>query len=80
VIVGLLSAGVLAFLAARLWMLSAGHYRTHEVTMTLRIPHGPFSRFFAVMAALAAVACLAVTWEYLAGRRAVRREDPGGAT
>ena len=76
-IVGLVSTGALAFIAWRLWVLSAGHFRTHEVTMTLRIPHGPFSRVFAVMAALAAVACFAVTWEYLAGRRAVRRGAPG---
>jgi TRAP-type transport system small permease protein len=79
-IVGLVSTGALAFIAWRLWGLSAGHSQTHEVTMTLRIPHGPFSRLFAVMAALAAAACLAVSWEYLAGRRAVRREAPGPTT
>jgi TRAP-type transport system small permease protein len=80
VIVGMASTGALAFIAARLWVLSASHFRTHEVTMTLRIPHGPFSRLFAVMAALAAAACLAVTWEYLSGRRAVRREAPGAGS
>jgi hypothetical protein len=48
--------------------------------MTLRIPHGPFSRLFAVMAALAAVACFAVSWAYLSGRRAVRPEGPGTGT
>jgi TRAP-type C4-dicarboxylate transport system permease small subunit len=78
-VVGLVSTGVLGFIAWRLWVLSAGHFRTHEVTMTLHIPHGPFSRAFAVMAALAAAASLALTAQYLAGRRAVRREDPGGS-
>jgi TRAP-type C4-dicarboxylate transport system permease small subunit len=80
VVVGLVSTGALAFIAGRLWVLSASHFRTHEVTMTLRIPHGPFSRLFAVMAALAAAACLAVTWEYCSGRRAVRREAPGASS
>jgi TRAP-type C4-dicarboxylate transport system permease small subunit len=79
-IVGLVSTGALAFIAWRLWVLSASHFRTHEVTMTLHIPHGPFSRLFAVMAALAAAACFAVTWAYLSGRRAVRREAPGTGT
>jgi hypothetical protein len=32
------------------------------------------------MAALAAAACFAVTWAYLSGRRAVRREAPGTGT
>ena len=77
VIVNAISTGVLAFIAWRLWVLSASHLRTHEVTMTLHIPHGPFTRAFAVMAALAAVACLVIVWEYLRGTRAVRLESPG---
>jgi TRAP-type C4-dicarboxylate transport system permease small subunit len=64
-VVNLASTVVLAFLGWRLWILSASHLRTHEVTMTLHIPHGPFSRAFAVLAILAAVACLVVTIEHL---------------
>ncbi len=68
--VSLLSSGVLAVLAWRLWILSASHLRTNEVTMTLHIPHGPFTRAFAVMAVLAAVACLVVAWSHLRRARA----------
>jgi hypothetical protein len=53
--------------------------RTREVTMTLHIPHGPFSRLFAVMAALAALACLVIAWGYLTGARPVR-SAPAGST
>jgi hypothetical protein len=60
---------VLGFLGWRLWILSASHLRTNEVTMTLHIPHGPFSRIFAVLAMLAAVACLMVALEHLARAR-----------
>lgn len=69
VIVNLLSTAVLGFLGWRLWVLSASHLRTHEVTMTLHIPHGPFTRAFAVLAILAAVACLVVTLEHLSRAR-----------
>jgi TRAP-type C4-dicarboxylate transport system permease small subunit len=65
VVVNLLSAVVLAFLGGRLWILSASHLHTHEVTMTLRIPHGPFTRAFAVMAMLAALASFVVALEHL---------------
>ncbi|MDH5222593.1 MAG: TRAP transporter small permease [Betaproteobacteria bacterium] len=65
VAVNLLSTVVLAFLGWRLWILSASHLRTNEVTMTLHIPHGPFTRAFAVMALLAALACLVVAVEHL---------------
>ena len=71
VIVSLVSTAVLAILGWRLWILSASHLRTNEVTMTLHIPHAPFTRAFAVMALLAALACLVVTFEHL--RRARRR-------
>jgi TRAP-type C4-dicarboxylate transport system permease small subunit len=64
-VVNLLSTVVLAFLGWRLWILSGSHLRTHEVTMTLHIPHGPFSRAFAILAVLAAVACLVLTIEHL---------------
>jgi len=74
VAVNLLSAVVLAFLGWRLWILSASHLRTHEVTMTLHIPHGPFTRAFAVMAVLAAVASLVVALEHM--RRARLRSSP----
>jgi hypothetical protein len=45
--------------------------------MTLHIPHGPFSRLFAVMAALAAAACLVIVWGYLSGARPVRSASAG---
>ena len=64
-LVNLLSTLVLAFLGWRLWILSASHLRTNEVTMTLHIPHGPFSRAFAVLAILAALASLVITIEHL---------------
>lgn len=64
-LVNLLSTLVLAFLGWRLWILSASHLRTHEVTMTLHIPHGPFSRVFAVLAILAALASLVITIDHL---------------
>lgn len=71
VIVSLVSTVVLAFLGWRLWILSASHLRTNEVTMTLHIPHAPFTRAFAMLALIAALACLVVTVEHL--RRARRR-------
>ena len=73
VLVNLLSSLVLGFLGWRLWILAASHLRTNEVTMTLHIPHAPFTRAFAVMALLAALACLVVTWEHL---RRARRGPP----
>ena len=80
VVVNTISTAVLAFVAWRLWELSASHMRTHEVTMTLHIPHGPFSRLFAVMSALAAVACLVIVWGYLSGARPVRSASAGPTT
>jgi TRAP-type C4-dicarboxylate transport system permease small subunit len=80
VVVNTISTAALAFVAWRLWELSASHARTHEVTMTLHIPHGPFSRLFAVMSALAAVACLVIVWGYLSGARRVRSESAGSAS
>ena len=74
VLVNLASTVVLVFLGWRLWILSASHLRTNEVTMTLHIPHAPFTRAFAVMALVAALACLVVTWEHL---RRARRRAPG---
>ena len=80
VLVNTISTAALAFVAWRLWELGASHARTHEVTMTLHIPHGPFSRLFAVMAALAAVACLVIVWGYLSGARRVRSVSAGPTT
>ena len=77
VVVNTVSTAALAFVAWRLWELSTSHMRTHEVTMTLHIPHGPFSRLFAVMAALAAAACLVLVWGYLSGARPVRSASAG---
>jgi TRAP-type C4-dicarboxylate transport system permease small subunit len=78
--VNTISTAALAFVAWRLWALSASHMRTHEVTMTLHIPHGPFSRLFAVMAALAALASLVIAWGYLSGTRQVRAASTGSAS
>lgn len=72
VAVNLLSSGVLAVLGWRLWILAESHLRTNEVTMTLHIAHSPFTRAFAVMALLAAVASLVVTLQHL--RRARGRD------
>jgi TRAP-type C4-dicarboxylate transport system permease small subunit len=68
-VVNLVSTVVLGFLGWRLWILSASHLRTNEVKMTLHIPHGPFSRVFAVLAILAAVACLVVALGHLSRAR-----------
>lgn len=73
VVVNLVSSVVLGFLGWRLWILSASHLRTNEVTMTLHIPHGPFSRVFAVLAILAAVACLVVALAHIARARSRTR-------
>lgn len=67
-----ISSLVLASIAWRLWLLAAEHTRHREVTMTLHIPHGPFSRLFAVMSGLAALACLVLSSEYLRGGRPIR--------
>jgi TRAP-type C4-dicarboxylate transport system permease small subunit len=80
VVVNATSTAVLAFVAWRLWVLAASHTRTHEVTMTLHIPHGPFSRLFAVMSALAAVACLVIAWGYLSGARRARSVSAGSGS
>jgi TRAP-type C4-dicarboxylate transport system permease small subunit len=77
VAVSAISSTVLAFVAWRLWVLSASHLRTVEVTMTLHIPHGPFSRLFAVMSGLAAIASLVVVWGYLSGARRARSASSG---
>ena len=78
IVVSLISAAVLAIMAWRLWVLSASHLHTHEVTMTLRIPHGPFTRTFAVMAAFAAIAAFGVALDYLRGARVARDTSHGG--
>lgn len=80
VAVGAISTATLAFVAWRLWVLSESHMRTHEVTMTLHIPHGPFSRLFAVMSGLAALACLVIVWEYLTEARSIRSASSGSVT
>ena len=76
VAVNLFSACVLAGLGWRLWILSASHLRTNEVTMTLHIPHGPFTRAFAVLAVLAAFACLVVAASHLRGAQGRRQTAP----
>ncbi|HSH08303.1 MAG TPA: TRAP transporter small permease [Burkholderiales bacterium] len=78
IVISLVSAAVLAVIAWRLWILSASHLETNEVTMTLHIPHGPFTRAFSIMAGLATLACLAVAWDYLRGWRVARDMSHGG--
>jgi len=78
IVIGLISAAVLAVIAWQLWILSASHMHTNEVTMTLHIPHGPFTRAFAVMAALASIAAFAVAIDYLRGVRVARDTSHGG--
>jgi TRAP-type C4-dicarboxylate transport system permease small subunit len=68
-IVNLISAGVLGAVAWRLYIHSGELTKNHEVTMTLKIPHGPFALLFSLLAAAACLACLAVTWSYLRGTR-----------
>jgi len=82
VVISLISALVLGVIAWRLWIMSGSHLRTNEVTMTLRIPHGPFTRTFAVMATLATLASLAVAWDYIRGWRVARdlSHAAGGGT
>lgn len=75
--VNFVSGVVLAVMAWRLLLLSDEHTRGPEVTMTLKIPHAPFSFAFAIMAAFAAVACFVVTWGYLRNaRKAADGPDP----
>ncbi len=78
-VVTAICAVVLAYIAWRLWLLASEHVKHQEQTMTLRIPHGPFTRFFAVMAGLAALACFVNGWDYLRGRHAIRAPAPGDA-
>jgi TRAP-type C4-dicarboxylate transport system permease small subunit len=77
IFISLVSAAVLAVIAWQLWVLSASHLETSEVTMTLHIPHGPFTRAFSIMAVLATLACLAVAWDYLRGWRAAQDMSHG---
>lgn len=73
VVVLAVSTVVLAMLCWRLWVASFAHAANNEVTMTLYIPHYPFSRSFAILAGLAAIACAACTFYHLVGR-----ENPNG--
>ena len=84
IIVTAISAVALAVLGWRLWLMSFAHAANHEVTMTLYIPHAPFSRAFALLAMLAAIGCAACVGYHL-----MRRPNPntvgsgiesGGAT
>ena len=76
--VSLISAVALGVMAWRLWILSASHMHTNEVTMTLHIPHGPFTFAFALMSALASIAAFAVSLDYLRGARVARDMSHGG--
>ncbi|MGH7268341.1 MAG: TRAP transporter small permease [Candidatus Rokuibacteriota bacterium] len=62
----LVSALVLGAIAWRLLVQAQEHRLSHEVTMTLKIPHWPFGLLFAAMAGLAVIACLVRGWVHLA--------------
>ncbi|MFO0989858.1 MAG: TRAP transporter small permease [Alphaproteobacteria bacterium] len=68
-VVNLISAGILGALAWRLFVHAGELSKNNEVTMTLKIPHGPFAMLFALLSAAACIACLAVFWSYLRGTR-----------
>ena len=68
-VVNLISAGALGVLAWRMFVQAGELSRTNEVTMTLKIPHGPFALVLAALSAAACVACLAVFWAYARGTR-----------
>lgn len=67
--VNLVSAGALGATAWRLFVHSGELSKNHEVTMTLKIPHGPFAMAFSFLAAAACIAALVVCWSYLRGTR-----------
>lgn len=67
--VNLVSGVVVGLMAWRLYLLYGELARNTEVTMTLKIPHAPFALGFAIMAALACLACVANAWGYLTGTR-----------
>lgn len=69
VIVNLISALALGGMAWRLFVHSGELSKNHEVTMTLKIPHGPFAMAFSLLAAAACIAAIVVTWSYLRGTR-----------
>jgi len=68
-VVNLISAVVLGILSWRMLMQALELWRNNEVTMTLKIPHGPFALLFAALSAAACLACLVIFWAYLRGTR-----------
>ena len=68
-LVNLISAGALGAMAWRLFVHSTELSKNNEVTMTLKIPHGPFAMAFSFLAAAACVASLVVLWSYVRGTR-----------
>ncbi|HJQ58191.1 MAG TPA: TRAP transporter small permease [Vineibacter sp.] len=74
--VNLISAVALGVLAWRMFIQAEELWRNNEVTMTLKIPHGPFALLFAVLSAFACLACLAVFWAYLRGERRLVEGGP----
>jgi len=67
--VNVVSAGALGVVSWRLFLQYGTLAANNEVTMTLKIPHAPFALVFALMAAVAALACLVNAWCYLHGTR-----------
>jgi TRAP-type C4-dicarboxylate transport system permease small subunit len=68
-VVNFVSAAALGAVAWRLFVHSGELSKNHEVTMTLKIPHGPFAMAFSFLAAAACIAALVVCWSYLRGTR-----------
>ncbi len=66
VVVNLVTAGAMAFLAWRLAIRASDQARYTEVTEALWLPLWPFSAGMAALSAVAAVAALAAAWAWLA--------------
>jgi TRAP-type C4-dicarboxylate transport system permease small subunit len=69
VAVNVVSAAALGATAWRLFAHAGELSKNNEVTMTLKIPHGPFAIGFSFFAGAACVAALIIVWSYLRGSR-----------
>ena len=74
--VNAVSAGVMLFIAWRLWVKAMAHLEYEEATDELYMDIWPFSTGMAILCTLAALAQLAVTAAYLTGAR----DDPADSS